>query len=107
MTFAGLDVHARSTHVAALEVASGELKRIRFGPGSEEVIAWLAALPQPVHGCYEAGPTGFALYRAAEQAGVRLLLAAPPQTPPAARAPAQRGRKDAPPLSPLFMGRAR
>src|SRR5439155_70232 len=47
MTFAGLDVHARSTHVAALEVASGELKRIRFGPGSEEVIAWLAALPPP------------------------------------------------------------
>src|SRR2546428_14037982 len=85
MTFAGLDVHARSTHVAALEVASGELKRIRFGPGSEEVIAWLAALPQPVHGCYEAGPTGFALYPAAEQAGPRPPRRAPPENPPPPR----------------------
>ena len=77
MTFAGLDVHARSTHAAALELASGELKRMRFGPGGGEVIAWLAALPQPVHACYEAGPTGFALYRAAEQAGLRVDVVAP------------------------------
>src|SRR5256886_15730241 len=89
MTFAGLDVHARSTHVAALEVASGELKRIRFGPGSEEVITWLAALPQPVHGCYEAGPTGLALYRAAEQAGPRLPPRRPPPTPRAPRGSGQ------------------
>src|SRR6266702_3583296 len=95
MTFAGLDVHARSTHVAALEVASGELKRIRFGPGSEEVIAWLAALPQPVHGCYEAGPTGFALYRAAEQAGLRLDVVAPSKTPRAAGDRIKSDRKDA------------
>ena len=47
MTFAGLDVHARSTHAAALEIGSGELKRMRFGARSEEVVAWLAALPQP------------------------------------------------------------
>src|SRR2546421_12288642 len=105
MTFAGLDVHARSTHVAALEVASGELKRIRFGPGSEEVIAWLAALPQPVHGCYEAGPTGFALYRAAEQAGLRLHVVAPPQKPPAARGRDKSGREGArPPLWPFLGG---
>src|SRR2546428_782561 len=45
MTFAGLDVHARSTHAAALELASGELKRMRFGPGGGEGIAWLAAQP--------------------------------------------------------------
>ena len=36
MTFAGLDVHARSTHAAAIEVRSGELRRARFGAGSEE-----------------------------------------------------------------------
>src|SRR5438128_2109727 len=103
MTFAGLDVHARSTHVAALEVASGELKRIRFGPGSEEVIAWLAALPQPVHGCYEAGPTGFALYRAAEQAGLRLDVVAPSKTPRAAGDRIKSDRKDAELLCRLLM----
>ena len=81
MTFAGLDVHARSTHAAALELAGGELKRVRFGPGGAEVNAWLAALPQPVHACYEAGPTGFALYRAAEQAGLRVDVVAPSKAP--------------------------
>jgi hypothetical protein len=32
MTFAGLDVHARSTHAAAIDVLTGELVRARFGP---------------------------------------------------------------------------
>jgi hypothetical protein len=54
MTFAGLDVHARSTHAAALDVATGELRRARFGVGSEEVIEWLqraaAAAPRLLRG---------------------------------------------------------
>ncbi len=91
MTFAGLDVHARSTHAAALDVTSGELRRARFGAGSEEVINWLAALPQPLHACYEAGPTGFALHRAAEQAGLRVDVVAPSKTP---RAPGDRIKSD-------------
>ena len=72
MTYVGLDVHARSTHGAALDVLTGELHRARFDGDSEEVIDWLRTLPQPLHGCYEAGPTGFALYRAAEAAGLQL-----------------------------------
>src|SRR5215218_3103245 len=91
MTYVGLDVHARSTHAAAIDVASGELCRARFGGGSEEVIAWLAALPQPLKGCYEAGPTGFALYRAAEAAGLQLEVVAPSKTP---RAPGDRIKSD-------------
>ena len=66
MTWVGLDVHARSTHAAAIDRESGELTRARFGAGVGEVTAWLQGLPQPIHGCYEAGPTGYALYRAAE-----------------------------------------
>jgi hypothetical protein len=31
MTYVGLDVHARSTHAAAIEVETGELVRARFG----------------------------------------------------------------------------
>ena len=31
MTFAGLDVHARSTHAAAIDVMTGELTRKRSG----------------------------------------------------------------------------
>ena len=103
MTYVGLDVHARSTHAAAIDVVSGELRRARFGGGSEEVVGWLAGLPQPLHGCYEAGPTGFALYRAAEAAGLRVEVIAPSKTP---RAPGDRiksDRKDAELLARLLL----
>ena len=103
MTYVGLDVHARSTHAAAIDVHSGELRRSRFGLGSDEVLAWLQALPQPLRGCYEAGPTGFALYRAAADAGVQLDVVAPSKTP---RAPGDRiksDRKDAELLARLLL----
>lgn len=103
MTYVGLDVHARSTHAAAIDVASGELCRARFGGGSEEVIGWLAALPQPLRGCYEAGPTGFALYRAASAVGLHVDVIAPSKTP---RAPGDRiksDRKDAELLARLLL----
>jgi transposase len=103
MTYVGLDVHARSTSAAAIDVESGELRRRRFGLGGEEVIAWLQALPQPLRACYEAGPTGFALYRAAEAAGVQVEVVAPSKTP---RAPGDRiksDRKDAELLARLLL----
>jgi transposase len=64
MTWVGLDVHARSTHAAAIDTMTGELVRKRFGAGVDEPIAWLQSLGSPVRACYEAGPTGFGLYRA-------------------------------------------
>ena len=33
VTFVGLDVQARSTHAAAVDVMTGELTRVRFGEG--------------------------------------------------------------------------
>ena len=33
MTWVGLDVHARSTHGAAIDSMTGELTSLRFGPG--------------------------------------------------------------------------
>ena len=41
MTWVGLDVHARSTHGAAIDSMSGELVRRRFGAGVSEPVAWL------------------------------------------------------------------
>ena len=71
MTWVGLDVHARSTHAAAIDVDdAASCVRERFGAGVEEPVAWLRALPGPVRACYEAGPTGFGLYRAATAAGI-------------------------------------
>lgn len=103
MTYVGLDVHARSTHAAAIEVATGGLRRARFGASTEEVVAWLAGLPQPLRGCYEAGPTGFSLYRAAQTAGLDVCVIAPSKTP---RAPGDRiktDRKDAELLARLLL----
>lgn len=91
MTWVGMDVHARSTHAAAVMAATGELRRVRFGVGSESVVAWLSELPAPVRACYEAGPTGYALARAARQAGVSVDVIAPSKTP---RAPGERIKND-------------
>jgi hypothetical protein len=97
MTYVGLDVRARSTHAAAIEVVTRELHRARFSADSEEVVAWLAGLPQPLRGCYEAGPTGFALYRAAQAAGLDLCVIAPSKTPRASGDRIKTDRKDAAP----------
>jgi len=103
MTWVGLDVHARSTHAAAIDVVTGELARARFGPGLEAPVAWLQELPGPVRACYEAGPTGFGLYRAALHAGIVMQVIAPGKTP---RGPADRvktDRKDAELLARLLL----
>ena len=103
MTWAGLDVHARSTHAAAVDVMSGELVRKRFGAGVEEPIAWLCSLPGPVSACYEAGPTGFGLYRAATAAGIGMVVVAPGRTPRGRSDRVKTDRKDAELLARLLM----
>jgi transposase len=103
MTSVGLDVHARSTHAAAIDISTGELTRVRFGPGVDAPVAWLQRLPGPVRACYEAGPTGFGLYRAATAAGVDMRVVAPGKTP---RGPSDRvktDRKDAELLARLLL----
>ena len=46
MTLVGFDVHARSTHAAAIDVYTGELSRMRFGAGLEgPVVAGVASGP--------------------------------------------------------------
>ena len=103
VTWAGLDVHARSTYAAAINPATGELVRARFGPGVEQPVAWLRGLPGPLRACYEAGPTGFGLYRAAMAAGVSVEVIAPGKTP---RGPSDRvktDRKDAELLARLLL----
>lgn len=104
MTSAGLDVHARSIDAAAVCVATGEVTRRRFGAAPEPVIGWLQALPRPVHACYEAGPTGFGLQRAAAAAGIRVDVVAPSKTPRAAGDRVKTDRKDAELSARLLVG---
>ena len=59
MTYVGIDVHARSVHAAAIDVGSGELRRARFGGGSDQVVEWLQTLPLPLKGCGLACLSGY------------------------------------------------
>src|SRR5688572_30383922 len=66
----GLDVHVLGTVSAVLDRDSGELRRRRLSGRGEEIAAFVADMPGPVRASYEAGPTGFALARRLEAAGV-------------------------------------
>lgn len=91
LTYVGLDVHARSTYGAAIDVLTGELTRLRFGSGTDAPVQWLTELQAPVYACYEAGPTGFGLDRAAQEVGIRIDVIAPGKTP---RGPGDRVKTD-------------
>jgi transposase len=103
MTVAGFDVHARCTHGAAVHVPTGELVQIRFGAGVEGPVRWLGSLPGPVRACYEAGPTGFGLYRAAVAAGIDMRVVAPGKTPRGSADRVKTDRKDAELLARLLL----
>jgi len=76
-TSVGLDVHARSVVATGLDSATGQVFKTTLVPEHEAVIAWLRGLPGPVAATYEAGPTGFGLYRAITAAGIRCEVVAP------------------------------
>ena len=95
MTYVGFDVHARSAHAAAIDVMSGELTRMRFGAGVAAPVEWLTTLSGPVRACYEAGPTGYGLYRAAVAAGIGIEVIAPGLTPSGKGDRVKTDRKDA------------
>ena len=76
-TSVGLDVHARSVAAAAIDDGTGEVVQSRLTPSFEHIRSWLADRAGPVAVAYEAGPTGFGLYRRLTAAGIRCEVAAP------------------------------
>src|SRR3954471_7658950 len=90
-TFVALDVHVSATVAAIIDRDSGELRRQRLSGRGSEVCEFVAALPGPVRATYEAGPTGFALARRLQAAGVDCLVCAPGLIP---RGPSDRVKTD-------------
>lgn len=90
-TFVALDVHVGGTVAATLDRDSGELRRQRLSGRTEEVAQFVTGLAGPVRATYEAGPTGFALARRLETAGVECLVCAPGLIP---RGPSDRVKTD-------------
>ena len=76
-TSVGLDVHARSVAAAAIDGVTGELFQTKMPPTYDRIRSWVQDLPGPAAVAYEAGPTGFGLYRALTAAGIRCVVVAP------------------------------
>jgi transposase len=79
--FAGLDVHARKTAAAAVQLGSGEVFKAQLSGSPGAAIEWLQTLPGPVRAVYEAGPTGFGLARAGRAAGIEVMVCSPGAIP--------------------------
>jgi transposase len=78
----GLDVHARSIRLAA--VRADELLEERTLPCDEEAVERALRRWPVLRCCYEAGPTGFGLYRHLIERGIECQVVAPglvPQRP--------------------------
>ena len=103
MCLVGLDVHQAQTVAAVLDPVSGELvvERLRGAPG-DVVPVFLEAVGRPVRAVYEAGPTGFALARAATARGLDLRVIAPGSIPRASGDRVKTDRRDATRLVRLF-----
>jgi transposase len=76
-TSVGLDLHATSVAAAAIDDVTGELLQERLTPSYDHITGWLRERPGPVAVAYEAGPTGFGLYRHLTAAGIRCDVLAP------------------------------
>ena len=76
-TSVGLDVHALSVVAHAVDEETGRVERARLCPDHGEILRWLSQLHGPVRVAYEAGPTGFGLARALNDAQIECVVAAP------------------------------
>lgn len=76
-TSIGLDVHARSTAAAAIDGMTGEVFESKLTTDHQHILSWIRSLPGPTAVVYEAGPTGFGLYRSLTAAGINCTVAAP------------------------------
>jgi transposase len=75
----GLDVHARSIRLAA--VCADELLEVRTLPYDEVAVEQVLRRWPRVRCCYEAGPTGFGLYRYLAERGIDCQVVAPGLVP--------------------------
>jgi transposase len=81
--FVGLDVHAETIAVAVAE-ANGEVRSLGVIPNRAESLGRLIrklGRPEQLRVCYEAGPTGYALYWQLTELGVKCEVVAPTLVP--------------------------
>jgi transposase len=82
-TSIGIDTHAKKNSICALLRETGEVFTAKLSADPRELIRWIKAqdFPKPLRCCYEAGPTGFGLARALNDAGICCIVAATSKLP--------------------------
>jgi transposase len=98
--FVGLDVHSDTTMIAVADgERTGEIRlygQISSDLGAlEKVLRKLGGPNVVLHVVYEAGPTGFVVYRRLQQLGIACLVVAPSKTPQPAGVRQKNDRRDA------------
>lgn len=94
-TLVGLDVHAAKVVAAMLDAETGELRFERLPGETKRAVELCGSLAGPVRASYEAGPTGYGLARALEEAGIECVVAAPGKIPRGATDKVKNDRRDA------------
>src|SRR6266446_2627776 len=95
--FVGLDVHAETIAVAVAE-PGGEVHALGAIPNTPEAVRRLVKKlgpPETLRVCYEAGPTGYVLYRQLTALGVPCAVIAPTLVPVKAGDRVKTDRRDA------------
>lgn len=93
--FVGLDVHADSIAIAVAEPGRGEPATLATIPNDTALLLKRLRRLGHVKCCYEAGPTGFGLYRDLRNAGVDCVVVAPSLVPSRAGDRVKTDRRDA------------
>ena len=96
--FVGLDVHAETIAVAVAEGEGGEVRSLGIIPNREQSVKKLLSKLGPKEtwtACYEAGPTGYALYWQLAGMGCRCEVVAPTLIPVKAGDRVKTDRRDA------------
>ena len=75
-SYVGLDVHARTVEGSVINAITGQVTHRKLGANTSEIVG-VTGLPSPQIVTYEAGPTGFGLFRHLVAAGIDCQVAAP------------------------------